>query len=112
MEPQPDIDVIKEISKNLQIDAQAEQESKDLISGHKRNRREQNAMHWAFVLILWIIVFSFCAAVIIKILHMFLPDQYAWLNEIHLKKIDDYIFAGGVGGVGVGLLKSRFNLPK
>lgn len=102
----PQISQINEPSTPIS-DTQAIEESKDLISRAKRNRREQNALHWAFIILLWIIVSGFGLAILVRIGSILLPDQYCWLNEEHLKKLNDFITTGGIGGVGGALLKNK-----
>ncbi len=103
----PDIHLIKEGSTPVS-DTQALEESKDLASRYKRSRREQNAMHWAFIIILWIIVAGFGFAILTRISMMILPDRYCWLSDEHLKSLNDFITTGGIGGVGGALLKNKF----
>lgn len=100
----PDLNLIAETQNLPHTDKTAFQESVDLYS---RNRREQNALHWCFIVILWIIVIGFGIAILTKFLHMVLPEKYCWLDEDHIKKLNEFITTGGIGGIGTALFKNK-----
>lgn len=102
----PQLSLINETNPPLS-DTQAIEENKDLISRATRNRREQNAMHWAFIVILWIIVSGFGFAILVKLATILLPDRLCWLSPEHLKNLNDFITTGGIGGVGGALIKNK-----
>ena len=99
-----ELDLISENQNPPPSDSRAIRESTDLYS---RNRREQNALHWCFIVILWVIVIGFGVAILTKFLHMVLPDNWCWLNEDHIKKLNEFITTGGIGGIGTALFKNK-----
>ena len=91
-------ELIKERNLPTVIDEKANQESRDLVARSKRDRREQNAVHWSFIIILAVIVVGFGAAIMTRVLHLVLPERYCWLDDDHLKRINEFIMTGGIGG--------------
>lgn len=89
-------------------DPRAKQELEDLLSKSKRDKREIDSQHWAFVILLWILVLGFASVVVIYILHIVLPVRYCWLDEAHLSKLTQFLTTGGIGGVGTALFKNKF----
>lgn len=80
------LDQIKEPGGNLPVDALAKSQQKDFISSAKRKRREENAKHWGFITLIWIIVACVGVAFIFKVWHLLAPasmcEQQIYHNRI------------------------------
>ncbi|HKP32594.1 MAG TPA: hypothetical protein VJT83_07700 [Chitinophagaceae bacterium] len=89
------------------VDVRAEEERKNIIARTRRNRREEGAKHWAFVSLIWLVVGCVGIAFLMKVCHILLPEDYYWLDEVHLRKIDEFLTTGILSGsVGI-FFKSR-----
>jgi hypothetical protein len=90
-----------------QVDSKAKEEVKNWTSESRRKRREENVVHWGFVILVWAVFIGVTFVVISKISHLVLPTKYHWLDEVHLKKIDDFLTTGTIGGIVVGFFKNK-----
>ncbi|MGB8191040.1 MAG: hypothetical protein WCF67_03930 [Chitinophagaceae bacterium] len=89
------------------VDERAREESKDYISKSRRKRREQNTMHWGFVVLLCIAVMGVAFVLIARISHLLLPAKYYWLTEEQITKLNEFLTTGIIGGTIVALFKSK-----
>ena len=100
--------LIKE-PQQIVVDSKAKEENRDYVSQARRRRREQNTLHWAFLGIVWIAVLGVAFVLFAKLSHLVLPPRFSWLDDAHLKKLDEFLTTGAIGGTVVGFFKSKFS---
>jgi len=91
------------------VDSKAKEENRDYVSQHRRIRREQNTLHWAFLGIVWIAVVGVAFVLFAKLSHLVLPPKFSWLDETQLKNLDEFLTTGAIGGTVVGFFKAKIN---
>jgi hypothetical protein len=81
-------------------DKQARKEERGL-AGNRRIRlnRTENIVHWAKIVIIIIFVLVFIAAVVCRILHLFLPAGKKWLSLEEVANIDEFFIHGTIGAI-------------
>ena len=76
----------------------------------KRDNREANVLHWAFVVFTWIAFGLVILLVITKVVHTILPEDsyFRWLRtKEEMSRLDEFFTDGSVGGLLVGFFKSN-----
>jgi hypothetical protein len=99
------LDKINEPS--VPTDGKSKLEYQDLYHKHRRKRRRANTVNWCFVIFIWICLIVVCAVVVIKVWHMVLPEKLYWLNKEQLAALNDFFVDGSIGGLLVGIFKSK-----
>jgi hypothetical protein len=107
----PDIGKIKDPGE-VAIDERARQQIKTFIAEGNRSNREKNAIHWAFVSLLFIGVLAFVYVLFAKVWHLTCSGKWAWLNKEQLEKIDNFITSGFIGVFVTSLFASKFKNPE
>lgn len=87
-------------------DKNAEEEEKHF--GHEERIRDRKGRNSLLVLrnsgvlavcFMWLFAAVFCAALLVWLAHYLLPDQYLWLSDEQLSKIQAVIFSGSAGAL-------------
>ncbi|GAA4327892.1 hypothetical protein GCM10023149_31620 [Mucilaginibacter gynuensis] len=100
-----DLDRISE-NQHPRPDYRANLENRALYKKHIREARRFGAINWCFIIFVWVCLISVGGIIVIKILHVLLPQQYCWLKKEQLDNINDFFVDGSIGGLVVGFLKS------
>ncbi|MBC7652797.1 MAG: hypothetical protein H7101_13715 [Deinococcales bacterium] len=98
---------IYESSVPQKIDPKAQAELKAIIAETNRDIREKGLKHWCFLALLVLGALGVIIVTIVKILHLILPEQYKWLNQEQISKIEEFLTSGVIGGSIVGIYKSK-----
>jgi len=103
-----DIALLKEPVPPTEVDVRAREERLNLSARSKRLRREEGAKHWGLVFLIWLVFICVGLVFICKVCHLFLPVNYQWLDDIHLRKIDEFLATGVLSGGVTMFFKARF----
>jgi hypothetical protein len=101
-----DLDKIAD-NPSVHPDTKANLEAEKLFKKHRRELRRFGALNWCFIVLVWVCLISVGGIIIVRILHMILPDKYCWLTKEQLSNMSEFFFDGGIGGIVVGVLKSN-----
>ena len=108
MPQQPPVNqLIREPKQDLSEDSQAREEQKNYVSSAQRTRREENSKHWAFVVLIWVVVLCVILAFLFKVWHILMPDSVCWLSEAQISKINDFLTTGVLSGSVGAMVKSK-----
>ena len=80
-------------------------EEKKLYGKERRKDKEQQALHYIFLVFVWAISIVGIATIGIRIAHLALPAKFQWLTIEQIQGIDKIFFSGAVGGFIVNYFK-------
>lgn len=84
---------------NIKADHASKKEGKDYAA--RKNARADamdNVRHWVLVSAIWAAFVLFAAVLVIRVLHLVLPDHCRWLTDADIQGVDKIIFSGAIGG--------------
>jgi hypothetical protein len=109
--PQPKSYIIDKLAQNAPVsplDTISQQEDQDRIGRHKRRRREENTMHWAFVLLVWAVSFSVLIAFLLNTWHVLAPGSLCWLGNLEIQKVQQFLTTGVLSGTAGAIFQTKF----
>jgi hypothetical protein len=90
-------------SPSLPSDELSQRESNKFESA--RWHGKQQAFHYAFLVIFWLLTGVSCIIFLIRAAHWVLPTSKSWMTPEQIKDVDAFISHGLVGGLVVALGK-------
>ena len=104
--PDP-LDQIKELNGNTD-DALARQEAQKYRSNKdKREDKEQQTIHWVFIIGTWAAGIAGVIILLIYMLHFVLPERINWPTAVQIQQIERIFFSGTVGAILTAFVKKK-----
>ncbi len=86
-------------------DANARREEKSLYGDDKRAHQKKQAIHYLFIVAIFVLVIVVLGLFVCRALQSVLPSGYCWLTTEQIKYVDDFVAHGALGGLLVGFGK-------
>lgn len=74
------------------------QEARRLYKDGERHEHVKQNVHRVFICLIWTVSTLAMVVIIIRILHLIMPECWYWLTTENIQQIDKFLFSGAIGG--------------
>jgi hypothetical protein len=89
-------------------DKKAKQEGR-FFGDERRSEQKKETIHRACMTMISVIGFCITFIIVVRIYHLFMPEDWCWLKDDRVQALDKFFFSGTIGALLTSFLKKSFS---